>query len=129
MHAGAVLQVHINISIRGSDDDLLHSTYSTEGGSGQAFAFILERGCRGPRAWEVALKGGAQLTLAVHTYMRTCCTVVLQGYMAKPLLVLMHQHPPPSWALSTHRRPRHAVSLLPSCNAVKLHTGATMTTP
>lgn len=62
-----VLQVYINISIRSSDDDLLHSTYSTEGGSGQAFAFILEKGCRGPRAWEVALKGGVQFS-AVHNH-------------------------------------------------------------
>lgn len=50
-------QVYIQYSIRDLEDDLLYSTRSEEGGSGQAYAFLLERGVRVPRGWEIAIQG------------------------------------------------------------------------
>lgn len=50
-------QVYVQYSIRTADDDLLYSTRSDEGGPGEAFAFLLEKGVRVPRAWEIAVKG------------------------------------------------------------------------
>lgn len=50
-------QVYIHVGISNDEDDLLWSTRAEEGGSGQAFAFLLEKGRRVPRAWEVAVKG------------------------------------------------------------------------
>ncbi|KXZ48761.1 hypothetical protein GPECTOR_25g345 [Gonium pectorale] len=51
-----VAAVYIHYSIRDQEDDLLYSTRSEEGGSGQAFAFLMEKGLRVPRGWEIALK-------------------------------------------------------------------------
>ncbi len=50
--------MYIQYSIRDLEDDLLYSTRSEEGGTGQAFAFLLEQGVRVPRGWEIAIKGG-----------------------------------------------------------------------
>eukprot|EP00198_Chlamydomonas_reinhardtii_P000593 XP_001689928.1 peptidyl-prolyl cis-trans isomerase, FKBP-type [Chlamydomonas reinhardtii] len=60
--------VYIQYSIRDLEDDLLYSTRSEEGGSGQAYAFLLERGVRVPRGWEIAIQGmskGARSVLQV----------------------------------------------------------------
>ncbi|KAG2493708.1 hypothetical protein HYH03_008222 [Edaphochlamys debaryana] len=48
--------VYIQYSIRDLEDELLYTTRSEEGGSGQAFAFLMEKGVRVPRGWEVAIK-------------------------------------------------------------------------
>lgn len=53
--------MHIHYSVISEEDDILYSTRSEEGGPGHAFAFTLEKGCRGPRGWEVALKGEQHL--------------------------------------------------------------------
>lgn len=39
------------------DEDLLYSTHAEDGGSGQPVAFVLRKGARAPRAWELALQG------------------------------------------------------------------------
>jgi hypothetical protein len=51
------LQVYVHYSIRNVEDELLYSTRSDEGGSGQAFAFVMEKGLRVPRGWELVLRG------------------------------------------------------------------------
>ncbi|GLI61315.1 hypothetical protein VaNZ11_003671 [Volvox africanus] len=48
--------VYIHYSIRNLEDELLYSTRSDEGGSGQAFAFLMEKGVRVPRGWELAVR-------------------------------------------------------------------------
>ncbi|GFR52572.1 hypothetical protein Agub_g15164 [Astrephomene gubernaculifera] len=48
--------VYIHYSIRDTQDELLFSTRSEEGGAGQAFAFLLEKGVRVPRGWEIAIR-------------------------------------------------------------------------
>jgi hypothetical protein len=40
-----------------SDPPLIYSTFSDEGGAGQALAFKIGKGWRPPRAWELALLG------------------------------------------------------------------------
>ncbi|GIM00169.1 hypothetical protein Vretimale_5329 [Volvox reticuliferus] len=48
--------VYIHYSIRDLEDELLYSTRSDEGGSGQAFALLMEKGIRVPRGWELAIR-------------------------------------------------------------------------
>lgn len=56
-------QVYIQYSIRDLEDDLLYTTRSEEGGSGQAFAFLVEKGVRVPRSWEIAIKGAMRMRM------------------------------------------------------------------
>lgn len=74
LNAGAVLQaevqagegdaspaagdlVYVHVTVRTEDDDIVYSTRSEHGGNGQALAFVLEKGKRAPRGWEIVLKG------------------------------------------------------------------------
>ncbi len=75
------VQVYIQYSIRDLEDDLLYTTRSEEGGSGQAFAFLVEKGVRVPRSWEIAIKGALRMrcrvprlngSLAAHPAHRVC---------------------------------------------------------
>lgn len=50
-------QVYVHLCIYDDEETLLYSTRSSEGGSGQAYAFLYEKGTRVPRAWELALRG------------------------------------------------------------------------
>ncbi|MEW5297478.1 MAG: hypothetical protein WDW36_000684 [Sanguina aurantia] len=78
--------VHIHYSVISEEDDTLYSTRSEEGGPGHAFAVTLEKGCRGPRGWEVALKG-------MHKGGRVLIKV-LPGYgYSHPLCKLLPPHP------------------------------------
>lgn len=72
-HANAITQVYVHVSISPAvpederedlsvqKQDVLWSTRSDEGGSGQPMAFTFEKGTRPPRAWEIALKGGLSM--------------------------------------------------------------------
>jgi hypothetical protein len=53
---GDLVFVHVSISKEADEDDLLWSTKAEEGGSGGPLAFLMEKGARAPRAWEIALK-------------------------------------------------------------------------
>ncbi|WIA13375.1 hypothetical protein OEZ85_006955 [Tetradesmus obliquus] len=49
--------VYVHYSVSSAEDDLFYSTWADEGGSGQPLAFVLCKGWRAPRAWELALLG------------------------------------------------------------------------
>lgn len=53
---GDLVFVHVSIADPAQDDDVLWSTRADEGGSGAPLAFLMEKGARAPRAWEIALK-------------------------------------------------------------------------
>lgn len=48
----------MHYNVLDADNELLFTTWAEEGGSGQPLAFVLGKGCRAPRAWELALLGG-----------------------------------------------------------------------
>eukprot|EP00879_Flechtneria_rotunda_P002973 GHRR01003190.1.p1 GENE.GHRR01003190.1~~GHRR01003190.1.p1 ORF type:complete len:634 (+),score=228.22 GHRR01003190.1:2740-4641(+) len=52
--------VYVHYSVCNAEGDLLYSTQAGDGGSGQPLAFLLEKGQRAPRAWELALQGMTQ---------------------------------------------------------------------
>lgn len=49
--------VYVHVTVRTEDEDIVYSTRSEHGGNGQALAFVLEKGKRAPRGWEIVLKG------------------------------------------------------------------------
>jgi hypothetical protein len=51
------VQVYVHYSVLDAENDLLYTTWAEEGGSGQPLAFVLGKGCRAPRAWELAVLG------------------------------------------------------------------------
>lgn len=53
----APVQVYVHCSILSVENDLLYTTWAEEGGSGQPLAFVVGKGCRAPRAWELAVLG------------------------------------------------------------------------
>jgi hypothetical protein len=57
---GDLVYVHVSITDGADEDDLLWSTRANEGGSGAPLAFLIEKGARAPRAWEIALKSMTQ---------------------------------------------------------------------
>lgn len=56
-------QVYVHFSILDAENDLLYTTWAEEGGSGQPLAFVVGKGCRAPRAWELAVLGERDPTL------------------------------------------------------------------
>jgi hypothetical protein len=50
----------VHFSVINGDDDLLYTTWAEEGGSGQPLAFVIGKGSRAPRAWELAVLGEEQ---------------------------------------------------------------------
>jgi hypothetical protein len=53
----ASLQVYVHCSILNAENDVLYTTWAEEGGSGQPLALVVGKGCRAPRAWELAVLG------------------------------------------------------------------------
>lgn len=51
------VQVFVHVDISNAEDDALWSSRASEGGSGAPLAFLIEKGPRAPRAWEITLKG------------------------------------------------------------------------
>jgi hypothetical protein len=51
------VQVYVHYSVLNAENDLLYTTWAEEGGSGQPLAFVLGKGSRAPRAWELSLLG------------------------------------------------------------------------
>lgn len=51
------LQVFFHLSVKKQDGSVLESTRLDEGGSGVPKAFVLGKGRRAPRGWELALEG------------------------------------------------------------------------
>ncbi len=49
--------IFLHVSISDTEDDQLWSTLAAEEGSGSPLAFLLEKGVRVPRGWEIAVKG------------------------------------------------------------------------
>eukprot|EP00798_Chlamydomonas_sp_ICE-L_P005152 gene5152-34966_t len=49
--------VYVHFSVIEGDDDILYSTRAEDGGTGHPLAFIMEKGRRAPRGWEIALGG------------------------------------------------------------------------
>jgi hypothetical protein len=76
--------VHYNVGSK--EDDLFYSTWADEGGSGQPLVFVLCKGWRAPRAWELALLGGYQVLLSVgcSTAVATQLLEVLWCYRVLP---------------------------------------------
>lgn len=64
-----LVQVYVHFSVINADDDLLYTSWAEEGGSGQPLAFVIGKGSRAPRAWELAVLGkqqGSQLLLLLN---------------------------------------------------------------
>jgi hypothetical protein len=61
------LQVYVHYSVLNEDGDVLYSTWAEEGGSGQPLAFVLGKGCRAPRAWELAVAGATRAAATTQT--------------------------------------------------------------
>ncbi len=49
-------EVYVHVTVRSEEEDLLYSTRSQYGGNGQPLVFMIEKGLRPPRAWEISLK-------------------------------------------------------------------------
>ncbi len=49
--------MHVSVGPADDPEDVLYSTRAEAGGSGQPLAFLLQKGARAPRAWEIALSG------------------------------------------------------------------------
>lgn len=60
-------QVYVHFSVLSLDNDVLYTTSASDGGSGQPLAFVLAKGCRAPRAWELAVAGKQQAAWPSHT--------------------------------------------------------------
>ena len=60
------MQVYVHFSILDAENDLLYTTWAEEGGSGQPLAFVVGKGCRAPRAWELAVLGERDLQQTQH---------------------------------------------------------------
>ena len=56
-HASCMAQVLFHLSIRDVEANLIHTTRPEEGGSSIPQAFVIGRGKRCPRGWELALEG------------------------------------------------------------------------
>jgi len=48
--------VYVHVTVRTDDQQVCFSTHASEGGNGQPIAFMIEKGQRAPRAWEIAVK-------------------------------------------------------------------------
>lgn len=54
--AASFVQVYVHYSVLNAENDLLYTTWAEEGGN-QPLAFVLGKGSRAPRAWELSLLG------------------------------------------------------------------------
>ena len=63
----AVPQVHIQLSVKTADGrKVLDTTRADEGGSGIPKVFVLGKGRRAPRGWELAVEGAGILLVALR---------------------------------------------------------------
>jgi len=69
-------QVYVHFSVLSLDNDVLYTTSASDGGSGQPLAFVLGKGCRAPRAWELAVAGEQQAAWPSH---RPCMKLMLRA--------------------------------------------------
>ena len=50
-------KVYIHVSVKSASGKLLHSTRKEQGGAGRPLVFVLGKGLRAPRGWELSLQG------------------------------------------------------------------------
>jgi hypothetical protein len=85
----------VHFSVINADDDLLFTTWAEEGGSGQPLAFVIGKGSRAPRAWELAVLGKEQCGQAVLPLSFVVCAAsdsetiaTWVGFMTWPTLLV-----------------------------------------
>lgn len=76
----------IKSSDSGADAEVLFSTRSSEGGAGAPLAFMLEKGVRAPRAWEIALAGAAWAITVMLPLLAATLAVSAVSFTAELLL-------------------------------------------
>ena len=52
----ASMQVYLHYAVKTPDDEILYSTFSADDGSGIPQPFVLGKGMRMPRGWEIGLQ-------------------------------------------------------------------------
>lgn len=73
--------MYVHVTVRPEEDDrVFYSTRGQEGGNGQPLALMIEKGLRGPRAWEIALK--SEFRAASHEPWHHAC----ESHTRNPLL-------------------------------------------
>ncbi len=65
-----MLQVFFHLSIKTEDGAVLETTRLEEGGSGVPRAFVIGKGLRAPRGWELTLLG---MSLVLHFCFKGLC--------------------------------------------------------
>lgn len=70
------MQVYVHFSILDAENDLLYTTWAEEGGSGQTLAFVVGKGCRAPRAWELAVLGECRSSRMLTKPVESCSTLL-----------------------------------------------------
>ena len=56
VETATVPQVYLHYAVKSSDDEVLFSTFSADDGSGIPQPFVLGKGMRMPRGWELGLQ-------------------------------------------------------------------------
>jgi hypothetical protein len=90
----APVQVYVHCSILSADNDLLFTTWAEEGGSGQPLAFVVGKGCRAPRALELAVLGmsrGSAVMQIMCLYAPDPASVCCNGTAAAAHMYLSRQ--------------------------------------
>lgn len=59
------MQVYFHLSLKKNDGEVVQTSRLEEGGSGVPQAFILGKGKRLPRGWEIAIQGRHQLLASI----------------------------------------------------------------
>jgi len=75
-------QAYVHYSVKSASDALLYSTRRDEGGSGHPFAFLIGKGRRAPRGWELALLGACASCCALR------CAVLCHAVLCAVCCVL-----------------------------------------
>jgi hypothetical protein len=98
------LKVYVHVTVRPEEDDaVFFSTRGQEGGNGQPLALMIEKGLRGPRAWEIALKSGPCREEDTCTHSKP----FIRPLSALPFFLVIHNPPPAHSAPLAHLCPHH----------------------
>lgn len=67
------MQVYLHYSVATAGGRILQSTRVEEGGTGLPLAFVIGKGCRVPRGWELALLGVCRVCTCSDCRLISCC--------------------------------------------------------
>ena len=57
------MQVYVHLSVKNADGKVLDTTRKDEDGSGVPLVFVIGKGKRAPRGWELAVGGAAHFDI------------------------------------------------------------------